>query len=42
MSGVFSDEFMKKTARLLGVRQTLRKPFGIEEMLKVVRYELAH
>lgn len=42
MSGVFSDEFMKKTARLLGVRQTLHKPFGIEDMLKVVRYELAH
>ncbi|MFO0699339.1 MAG: response regulator [Nitrospira sp.] len=42
ISRVFSDEFMKKTARLLGVRQTLHKPFGIEEMLKVVRYELAH
>ncbi|MDR4469977.1 MAG: response regulator [Nitrospira sp.] len=42
MSGVFGDEFMKKTARLLGVRQTVRKPFGIEDILKAVRYELMH
>lgn len=42
MSGIFGDELMKKTARLLGARRTLRKPFGIDEMLKAVRYELAH
>lgn len=42
ISGVFSDEYMLKTARLLGARQTLRKPFGIEELLSAVRYELVH
>ena len=42
ISGVFSDEYLRKTARLLGARQTLRKPFGIEELLSAVRYELAH
>lgn len=42
MSGVFGEEFIKKTARLLGARRMLRKPFGMVEMLKAVRYELAH
>jgi two-component system response regulator (stage 0 sporulation protein F) len=42
MSGVFGDEFMKKTTRLLGARRMLCKPFGMEEMLKAVRYELMH
>jgi hypothetical protein len=26
------------TARLLGARHTLRKPFGMEEMLSMIRY----
>jgi len=42
ISGVFSEERLQKTARLLGARRTLRKPFGIEELLSAVRYELAH
>lgn len=42
ISGVFSEDYMKKTARLLGARQTLRKPFGMEELLRAVRYELVH
>ncbi len=42
ISGVFSEDYLKKTARLLGARQTLRKPFRIDELLRTVRYELAH
>jgi DNA-binding response OmpR family regulator len=42
ISGLAADHDMLKTARLLGARQTLHKPFGIEELLKAVRYELAH
>lgn len=42
MSGVFSDDMLKKMAKLLGVRQTLRKPFAIADLLKAVRYELMH
>ncbi|MEK6786964.1 MAG: response regulator [Nitrospirota bacterium] len=42
ISGVFGEEYLRKTARLLGARQTLRKPFRIEELLSTVRYELAH
>lgn len=42
ISGIFGDDYMKKMARLLGVRQTLRKPFQIEELLRAVWYELAH
>lgn len=29
-------------AKLLGARHVLRKPFGLEEFLSSVRYELAH
>lgn len=36
------DQSLLSTARLLGARQSLRKPFGIEELLCAVRYELAH
>lgn len=42
MSGVFGENYLKKTARLLGARQTFRKPFQLGEMLKAVRYELMH
>jgi two-component system response regulator (stage 0 sporulation protein F) len=30
------------TARLLGARQILRKPFDLTTLLAMVRYELAH
>ncbi len=42
MSGAFGEDYLKKTARLLGARQTVRKPFRMEELLSAVRYELAH
>jgi two-component system response regulator (stage 0 sporulation protein F) len=42
ISGLAAEHDLIKTARLLGARQTLHKPFGIEELLKAVRYELAH
>jgi len=42
ISGMGGDQTMLKTARLLGARRTLCKPFGIEELLCAVRYELAH
>jgi two-component system response regulator (stage 0 sporulation protein F) len=42
ISGVFGEDYMKKTAKLLGARQMFRKPFGMEELLRAVRYELAH
>ena len=42
ISGVFGTDYMKKTASLLGARQMFRKPFGVEELLRAVRYELAH
>lgn len=36
------DQSLLSTARLLGARQSLRKPFGMEEFLCAVRYELTH
>ena len=43
ISGVANgDQLLLSTARLLGARQSLRKPFGIEELLCAVRYELTH
>lgn len=33
---------MLDTAKLLGARHTLRKPFSIQELLRAVQYELAH
>ena len=42
ISGLAADHDMFKTARLLGARRTLHKPFGVEDLLKAVRYELAH
>ena len=42
ISGVFSEDYMKKTARLLGARKILRKPFEMEALLRAVQYELAH
>lgn len=42
ISGMGGDQTMLKTARLLGARQTLCKPFGMEDLLWAVRYELTH
>lgn len=36
------DQSLLRTARLLGARQSIRKPFGVEELLCAVRYELTH
>lgn len=42
ISGVPGYERLLDLAKLLGARQTLHKPFSIEELLSAVRYELAH
>lgn len=42
ISGGGSDHGMLRTARLLGARQTLAKPFDMEHLLSSVRYELVH
>lgn len=42
MSGCAEKGHFLNTAKLLGARQTLQKPFTIEKLLSVVRYELAH
>lgn len=42
VSGMEGDQPMLKTARLLGARQILCKPLGMEELLWAVRYELTH
>lgn len=42
MSGCTEQGHYLNTAKLLGARQTLQKPFTIEKLLSVVRYELAH
>jgi two-component system response regulator (stage 0 sporulation protein F) len=42
MSGGVESEGVLRVAKLLGARQTLRKPFGMDKLLSVVRYELAH
>ena len=35
-------EYNLQAAKLLGARQTLQKPFSMDKLLTVVRYELAH
>jgi two-component system response regulator (stage 0 sporulation protein F) len=42
MSGGPESEGALNVAKLLGARQTLRKPFAMDKFLGVVRYELAH
>jgi two-component system response regulator (stage 0 sporulation protein F) len=42
ITGLGDDESMVNTAKLLGARQTLCKPFEIQELLGTVRYELTH
>ena len=42
VSGAAEDQRMLDMARLLGARQTLHKPIGLQELLNAVRYELEH
>ena len=42
MSGADDLDSAFQTARLLGARQTLQKPFTMDALLKAVQYELAH
>ena len=42
ISGAHDPELSLDRAKHLGARQTLRKPFGMDEFLKIVQYELAH
>ena len=42
MSGVCPEAGLLNTARLLGAREILYKPFDLQQMLKAVQYELAH
>lgn len=42
MSGGTDQGNFLDTAKLLGARQTLQKPFSMEKLLTVVRYELTH
>jgi two-component system response regulator (stage 0 sporulation protein F) len=42
MTGGLQHADMINKAKLLGARQTIEKPFEVEELLSAVRYELAH
>lgn len=42
ITGVHGEPDLLDRARLLGARHTLYKPFSLEQLLKVVRYELTH
>lgn len=42
ISGMRAESGMLDTAKLLGARHTLRKPFSVQELLRAVQYELAH
>ena len=42
MSGGTEHGNFLNTAKLLGARQILQKPFTMDKLLTVVRYELAH
>ncbi len=42
ISGVGGEGSLLNMARLLGARQTIRKPFDIGHLLYTVRYELVH
>jgi len=41
-SGVFTQAGALSTAKQLGARQTLQKPFDLGHLLRSVKYELAH
>lgn len=42
ISGTHDPELSLDRAKLLGARQTLQKPFGMDALLKIVQYELEH
>ena len=42
ISGVGGDQNALNLAKLLGARHILQKPFSMPQLLKAVRYELAH
>lgn len=42
ISGAHDPELSFDRAKLLGARRTLQKPFGMDALLKIVDYELAH
>ena len=42
MSGGLEGEGGLTAAKLLGARQTFQKPLDMEELLRAVRYDLAH
>jgi two-component system response regulator (stage 0 sporulation protein F) len=42
ISGEQGEEQVLGVAKLLGARQTLHKPFSMEQLLNAVRYEITH
>jgi two-component system response regulator (stage 0 sporulation protein F) len=42
MTGIPDSDSAFSAAKLLGVRHTLRKPFSMETLLRVIDYELMH
>jgi len=42
ISGAGGEQNVLDAAKLLGVRQTLQKPFSMPQLLGAVRYELEH
>jgi DNA-binding response OmpR family regulator len=42
ISGEQGEEHVLSVAKLLGARQTLHKPFSMEQLLNAVRYEITH
>jgi two-component system, response regulator, stage 0 sporulation protein F len=42
ISGVGGEKNVLDAAKLLGARQTFQKPFSMSQLLRAVRYELAH
>jgi two-component system response regulator (stage 0 sporulation protein F) len=42
ISGVGGEQNVLDAAKLLGARQTFQKPFSLPQLLRAVRYELAH
>lgn len=42
ISGAGGERHILDVAKLLGARQTFRKPFSVPDLLNAVRYELEH
>lgn len=42
ISGEQGEDNLLGVAKLLGARQTLHKPFSMEQLLNAVRYEITH